>query len=116
MADLDARYRSILSEQFELRAKRNPRFSKNAFAKALGLDRTYYSKLSSGKILLSLDLADQVTKKLKLSPKVRAEFLMSAAEEQRCHALYLIDPALTGCDLEKHPTNVLPKSRRKKSE
>lgn len=52
MADLDARYRSILSEQFELRAKRNPRFSKNAFAKALGLDRTYYSKLSSGKILL----------------------------------------------------------------
>lgn len=113
MADLTARYRALLSEEYERRAKRNAKFNQSAFARFLGLDRTYFSKLSAGKILLSLDVAERITRKLKLDTRSRAEFLLSAAEEQRCHALYLIDPSLTDCDPKEHKTNIQPASRSK---
>lgn len=113
MADLAAEYRLILSEEYKKRAKRNPRYTQSAFARSLGVDRTYLSKLTAGNILLSLDIADQITLALRLSPELRKVFLLSAAEEQRCHALYLTDPSLTECEPEKREINVKPPPRGK---
>ena len=48
--------------------------------------------------MLSVDVAASMAKKLKLNDEMRKQFIMSAAEEQKCHALYLIDPNLTDCD------------------
>ena len=76
----------------------------------LGMDNGFLSKLLSGKTMLSLDLADKITKRLKLNIEERKEFLLSAAEEQKCHALYLIDPVLTECQEDLHETNLLPRS------
>lgn len=113
MADLKAFYRLRLQEVFAERKGKNARFSQNAFAKALGVNATYYSKLMSGKILISLEIAERITKKLRLSPDDRKWFLLSVAEEQRCHALYLIDPSLTECDPNEFEKNSKPKSRKK---
>ena len=82
------------------------------YARSLGVDGSYFSKLLSGKILLSLDLADNLAKKLKLSKEERTEFLLSAAEEQKCHALYLIDPALTECNPALDILNKQPQSKK----
>ena len=113
MADLTARYRTILKDEFVEKTRVNPKFTQSAFARYLGLDRTYFSKLTAGKILLSLDVAERLTRRLKLKDPVRAEFLLSAADEQRCHALYLIDPRLTDCDPQAHEMNVQPASRKR---
>jgi transcriptional regulator with XRE-family HTH domain len=113
MADLSAKYRIVLENEYRRRAEQNSRYSRNAFARFLGIDSTYLSKLSKGKILLSLDIADQITKRLKLDSKTRADFLLSAAEEQRCHALYLIDPTLTDCEPQEHQLNRQPAPRGK---
>ena len=115
MADLDADYRKILGAALASKKNVNSRYSNNSFARTLGVDATYLSKLSRGKILLSLDLAEKITRRLKLSPAERTRFLLSAAEEQRCHAMYLIDPALTDCDSSQHEKNLLPASRKKVS-
>ncbi|MCX6124209.1 MAG: helix-turn-helix domain-containing protein [Proteobacteria bacterium] len=114
MADLEAEYRVTLKRHFDLKISKNKRYSLRSFAKFLGVDPTYLSKLFSGKLLLSLDSADRITKKLKLEGKERATFLLSAAEEQKCHALYLIDPLLTDCHPATDEVNRLPKSRRHK--
>ncbi len=114
MADLDAEYRQVLKAEYSARAAKNPRYSHTAFARFLGLDATYFSKLSSGSILLSLPLADSITRKLKLSSDCRAKFLLSVAEEHHCHSLYLIDPSLTACIPDKSATNAAPKFRGRK--
>jgi transcriptional regulator with XRE-family HTH domain len=114
MADLNAAYRILVSEEFKRRCAKNSRYSQSAFAKSLGIDTTYMSKLLTGKILLSLDLAEQITKKLNLSREKKREFLLSVAEEQKCHALYLIDPSLTECDPHTPDSNSRPKSRKNK--
>lgn len=89
----------------------NPRYSKNAYAKFLGVSAAYYSKLMAGKIMISLDLADSISKILKLSEKERKASLLSVVDEQRCHALYLIDPDYTECDEELDEVNVQPVKR-----
>lgn len=114
MADLEAFYREMIQREYEKRVQKNPRYSKNAYAKFLGLSPAYYSKLMSGKIMISLDIADRITKKLKLGADERRASLLSVAEEQRCHALYLIGSELTSCDPSLDNLNVLPKSRKKK--
>lgn len=113
MADLNALYRIRIADEFKQKRAKNPRYSQSAFARFLGVDTTYLSKLLKGKILLSLDLAEQITRKLGLTPVERREFLLSVAEEQRCHALYLIDPALTECDPKVSDSNTQPRSRKK---
>ncbi len=113
MADLGAFYRVHLAETFQARKKHNPRYSLRGYAKSMGVDPGYLSKLLNGKILLSLDLADKLTLKLKLNKEKRAQFLISAAEEQQCHALYLIDPSLTDCEPAKDFSNRLPSGRKK---
>jgi cyanate lyase len=114
MADLNAVYRQILKESFALKKEKNPRYSLRGFARFLGVDPTFLSKLMSGKLLLSLDQAEKMTKKLKLKSDDRATFLLSAADEQKCHALYLIDPSLTDCDPAADTSNRMPASKRKK--
>jgi transcriptional regulator with XRE-family HTH domain len=113
VADLNAHYRIVLTNEYKKRVMKNKKYSKNSFARLLGIDGTYLSKLLSGKILLSLDIAEKVTKRLQLDKKGRIDFLLSAAEEQRCHALYLIDPTLTDCDSALHKINLQPVSRKK---
>jgi transcriptional regulator with XRE-family HTH domain len=97
MADLNATYRIVLADEYKKRVSKNKKYSKNSFARFLGINNTYLSKLLSGKILLSLDIAEKITKRLQLGGPARSDFLLSAAEEQKCHALYLIDPLLTEC-------------------
>lgn len=111
MADLKAFYRIQLQKEYDERLNKNPRYSKNSFVKFLGITPSYYSKLMGGKILLSLELADKISKKLGLSSDLRRDFILSVADEQRCHALYLIDPSLTSCDPECTETNKHPKKR-----
>lgn len=113
MANLKAFYRIQLQKEYEQRLSKNSRYSQNAFAKFLEITPSYYSKLMSGKILLSLDLAEQISKKLKLSSAMAKEFCISVADEQKCHALFLIDPSYTNCDGELKETNQYPKSRKK---
>lgn len=98
MADTEPFYRIYLKEELQRRKAKNSRYSLRAFAKILSIDNGQLSKIISGKILLSVDLADSISKKLKLIGDDRKNFLTSAAEEQKCHLLYLIDPALTDCD------------------
>ncbi len=112
MTDLDAHYRKTLAGEFLRRKQAKPRYSQNAFARLIRVDSTYLSKLLAGKILLSLDVADRIAKKLKLPPDDRKCFLVSALEEQKCHALYLLDPALTDCDSSRDETNRQPRSRK----
>lgn len=114
MADLDAAYRHMLKQAFASRKERNPRYSLRGFARFLGVDPTFLSKLISGKLLLSLDQADKITRKLNLAKSDRATFLLSAAEEQKCHALYLIDPSLTECDPTLDRSNQAPRRKRTK--
>ena len=108
MADLSADYRTILSSEFQTRHEKNTRYSLRAFALSLGVDASFLSKIKSGKLMLSVDVAAAMAKKLKLNSEMRKQFIMSAAEEQKCHALYLIDPNLTDCDPAKDNTNKNP--------
>lgn len=111
MANLKALYRLKLDQEYQNRVGGNSRFSKNSFAKFLGLTPSYYSKMTNGKIILSLELGEQIVTKLNLSPKDREIFLHSIAEEQKCHSLYQIDPSLTTCNPDDKETNELPKKR-----
>jgi len=114
MANMNAVYRQVLEKVFVAKTSRNSKYSLRAFARFLDCDPSYLSKLNSGKLILSVDLADQFSKKLKLSEKERRAFILSAAEEQKCHALYLLDPSLTDCDEEKGELNLEPKPRKHK--
>ena len=113
MSDLDAFYRIYLKKGLESRTLRNRRYSVRAYARSLGVDNGYLSRLLSGKLLLSLELAGKILSRLELTDVDRREFILSAAEEQKCHALYLLDPSLTDCASELHETNVLPTPRKR---
>ncbi len=114
MADLNAEYRMILNSEFKIRKEKNARYSLRAFALLLGVDASYLSKINSGKLMLSVDVAASMAKKLKLNEEIRKQFILSAAEEQRCHAVYLIDPNLTDCDPSKESLNKSPFPKIKK--
>lgn len=108
MADLEAEYRVKIEAEFTSRLLKNSKYSRNAFAKFLGMTPSYYSKLQKGKLMLSLDMADKMTKKLKLSSDERKSFILSVSEEYQCHALYLIDPTYTDCDIKNDSINRSP--------
>lgn len=108
MADLEAEYRVILIVTLQRRKELNRRYSLRSFARDIGVDNGFLSKLLKGKSLLSLEIADRISKKLKLSSSDRSIFIKSAAEEQQCHALYLLDPTLTTCDSKAHEMNMSP--------
>jgi transcriptional regulator with XRE-family HTH domain len=91
-------YQTHLRAELNRRKSKNPRYSSRAFSKSLGVDNGLLSRLLSGKSLLSLDLADKISKKLKMTNETRRAFILSAIEEQKCHALYLLDPTLTDCN------------------
>lgn len=113
MADLNADYRLILKAELEKRKNKNSRYSLRAFARLLGVDVGYLSKLNSGKLILSVDLAGKISARLKLNPEQRALLIRSAAEEQSCHAVYLLDGQLTDCDPALDSLNREPRRRKK---
>ncbi len=113
MADIDAEYRKTLETELSRRKGRNRRYSLRSFAKFLGVDVAYISKLMAGKIILSVDLAASFARRLQLSEAARKEFILSVAEEQKCHALYLIDPSLMECDPAQVKQNQEPLPRKK---
>lgn len=108
MADLEAFYRLRLKSELQARVQKNRRYSVRSFARGLNVDNGQLSKVLRGQALLSIDLADKFAKKLKLNVEERKKFILSAAEEQQCHALYLVDPALTECDEALHESNLVP--------
>ena len=115
MSDMSAEYRKILEDQFSSKKEKNHRYSLRAFAKLLNVDVSYLSKLRSGKLILSVDLAAYFADRLRLPVDLRKEFILSAAEEQKCHALYLIDPSLTDCDPNNDSINKKPAPRKRNS-
>lgn len=98
MADMSAEYRLILESEISSRKNKNSRYSIRAFARDLEIDASYLTKIRAGKSLLPVDLAAKIAKKLFLPKDKYSQFILSAADEQRCHALYLVDPILTDCD------------------
>ena len=108
MADLDAYYRRYLIDELARRRAKNRRYSLRAFARALGVDGGFLSRLLAGKALLAIEKADRLSRRLRLLDDARREFLLSAAEEQKCHALYLLDPTLTECAPEQDAINRSP--------
>ena len=111
MADVEAFYRIHLAAELKRRKTKNPRYSQRAFATFLGIHNGFLSKLLKSKALLSLDTAADICKRLKLTGDARTEFLTSAAEEQKCLALYLLDPTLTDCDPAQDTINKSPARR-----
>lgn len=109
MADLDTDYRKTLKEQMDLRKQKNPRYSLRSFARLLNCDPTYLSKLNSGKLMLSVERANDFAGRLKLSGSERKSFILSAAEELKCHSLYQVDPSLTDCEFKE--VSSLPRKR-----
>ena len=100
MADPLSFYRIYLKTELDRRLKSNPRYSLRAFAKSMKIDHGYLSKVLSGKILMTVETAEAIAKNLKLNEELRRKFLLSVAEEQKCSALYGVDPSLTDCDEE----------------
>ena len=95
MSKTDVFYRVCLKEALERRMKINSNYSIHAFAYRMNVDADYLAKLMDGEILLSVDIAQEMVRFLKLTGEVRALFLFSAVEEQRKFALKMIDPTLT---------------------
>ena len=91
MKHLQTYYRSKLQELYETILQKNPSYSQNSYAKYLGVTTSYYSKMMSGKIGLSLNIADKITKKLNMSSEERKAFIFSVAEEHHWQSLYQID-------------------------
>ncbi|MFK8139379.1 MAG: hypothetical protein AB8E15_13550 [Bdellovibrionales bacterium] len=114
MANMNAFYRTVLNRELTRRVSKNPRYSLGAYSRLLGCDTSYLSKLNSGKIILSLRLASNFSESLGLSENEKRDFILSAAEEQKCHALYLLEPSLTNCSPQKNTLNQQPKPRKTK--
>ncbi len=114
MPDLEASYRSILAREFKAKQAKNKRFSLRAFANLLKCDPTQMSKILSGKLILSVDMAGAFAKTLKLSEEDRKNFILSAAEEQKCRALSLVDRSLTDCGSESDSEESCSKSKKGK--
>ena len=91
-------YRAYLKEELERRIQTNPQYSLRAFASALDLDPTYLSKVLNGKLMMSVENADRICEVLNLVEETRRDFLLSVAEERRCHSLKKVAPDLTDCD------------------
>lgn len=115
MADLEAEYRLILDREYKKRVAKNDLYSKNSFSKKLQVSSSYYSKLMKGEILLPVDRANEMAFLLELSHEERKKFVLSCAEEQKCHALYLIDPIYTDCNPDLADLNKYPFSRKNKN-
>lgn len=116
MADLEADYREMLMNEFKERVARNKRYSLRAFARDLGVNPGYLPKLFAGKTIPSLETAQDIADRMRLEKVEKARFLKSVAEDQKCHALYVLDPTLTECSPETHAANALPaKKKRKKT-
>ncbi len=59
----------ILNREFTLRAKSNPRYSRNAFAKTLGISAPFLSHLLHNKRRLTPQTAQKIAKNLNLPPE-----------------------------------------------
>jgi uncharacterized protein (TIGR02147 family) len=68
-------YRNILSDQFQLRRRVNPRYSLRAFARDISISPSRLSEVISGKGELSREKAEIITRKLCLPPIVAADFM-----------------------------------------
>ena len=101
MPDINADYRVILHSELNSRKLKNSQYSLRAFSKHLEIDPSYLSKLIAGKLIASVDLADSLAKKLKLNHEQYSQFVLSAAEENKCQSLYEVNPDLTDCDQDK---------------
>ncbi|MGE0173338.1 MAG: TIGR02147 family protein [Oligoflexales bacterium] len=65
----------LLKEEFEIRRGKNPLYSMNAFAKAIGVSSGYLSEVFSGKKLLTSDQGAKIANRLGYSEEIRTNFL-----------------------------------------
>lgn len=70
-------YRNILEIEYTRRLSTNPRYSKRAFSKSLGISSSALSEIISGKRGLSLKKAEGLLGKLKLPTHEQMEFIES---------------------------------------
>lgn len=68
-------YLQVLEKYFELRKKRNPRYSRRKYAQDLGLTAMHLNYIMRGKRGLSREKAESVASVLKLSSRDRKIFL-----------------------------------------
>jgi len=75
--------REMLQTDYERRRKKNPKFSKRAYANLLGLSSGRLSDLLSGKTPLTEKKARSIVYKLGFSAKEKIHFLLLAEKESR---------------------------------
>ncbi|SMF81280.1 helix-turn-helix domain-containing protein [Pseudobacteriovorax antillogorgiicola] len=68
-------YISFLIEMYSQKKNSNPRYSKRAFAKDLGIDQGFLSHLLNGKRKLSLQKAHEISENLDLSLRSANQFI-----------------------------------------
>tara|TARA_Y100000590_G_scaffold470551_1_gene666261 strand:- start:7235 stop:7540 length:306 start_codon:yes stop_codon:yes gene_type:complete len=90
-------YLEVLKEEYEKRNKKNSLYSRRAFSAGIGVDFSQFCKILNRKLVLSVEMADFISKKLKLNPEQRKKFVVSAAEEKKCFSLNKVDSNLTEC-------------------
>jgi uncharacterized protein (TIGR02147 family) len=87
LATNDFDYREILLDVFNSRQKKNPAYSLRAFARDIEMSHSRLSEIFSGKGELSLEKAQNIAKKLRLSAIKAADFkdmvLIRTSEDER---------------------------------
>lgn len=91
-------YVKYLAHEFEMRSQSNAQYSLRVFAKYLGVDASFLSKVLARRLVLSLKQGEKLAARLCLSEDDRKKFLLSIAEEQKCKSLAKVDTTLTDCD------------------
>lgn len=77
----DLRPHIWLKNLYEKRKQKNPRFSLRAFAKLLDIPSGRLSEYLSNKRLITVEIANQMAQRLKLSPEEEAEFIQRVKEQ-----------------------------------
>lgn len=88
----------ILEAELLKRQSKNKSYSVRAFCRDLQIDPSYLSKVLNKEAALSLKSANKIALKLELDEEARKIFLLATADDQKCWALYQLDPTLTDCE------------------
>jgi hypothetical protein len=75
-------YRSLLREHFEIRKKKNPRYSMRAFSRFIGIDSASLCRILAGKQDLSPRACVLMIRKLGLSPAEKRVFVRSLLQDR----------------------------------
>jgi uncharacterized protein (TIGR02147 family) len=80
-------YRELVSQAFQSRVDRNPKYSLRAFARSLCIDSGALTQILNGKRIPSAKAAQKIVQHLELSPLAEKNFLLSLAETHAARKL-----------------------------